>query len=43
MTGNSGFIDTDQCVSGMLKVLESAPLGELSGRWFDFAGREVAW
>ncbi|CAG9466601.1 unnamed protein product [Pedinophyceae sp. YPF-701] len=41
MTGGNGLIDVDECVSGLISVLESDR--ELNGRWYDFAGKEIPW
>ncbi len=41
MVNNHGLIDTDECVAGLLKVLERGH--EINGRWFDFANREIKW
>eukprot|EP00887_Chlorella_sp_A99_P002829 scaffold6.g2829.t1 len=40
MVGFSGLIDTDQCVEGLLRVLETK---ELNGRWWDYKGEEIPW
>ena len=39
MTGGEGLIDVEECVSGLLAVIESDR--ELNGRWYDFAGKEI--
>lgn len=41
MVNNSGLIDTDECVEGLLKVLQRGH--EVNGRWFDYAQREIKW
>ncbi len=41
MTGGAGLIDKDECVSGLISVLESGQ--PLNGRWFGFDGKEIPW
>ena len=41
MTGGSGLIDTQQCVSGLLGVLESGK--PLNGQWYAYDGKVVPW
>ena len=41
MVNHSGLIHTDECVEGLLKVLQRGH--EVNGRWFDYAQREIKW
>jgi len=45
MTGGNGLIDCDECVSGLIRVLEDT--GSLAradpDTWYDYAGRVVPW
>lgn len=41
MVNMSGLIDTDECVAGLLRVIERGH--EINGRWFDYAQREIKW
>lgn len=38
---NAGLIDVDQCVSGLISVLESGK--PLNGRFFDYKDEEIPW
>jgi NAD(P)-dependent dehydrogenase (short-subunit alcohol dehydrogenase family) len=42
MTGGQGLISAQECVAGLLAVLERSP-SELQGSWFDYAGKKVSW
>ena len=41
MTDWEGLISIEESVTGLMAVLESGR--ELNGRWFDYAGKEIAW
>ena len=45
MTRGSGLIDPDQCVAGLLGVLEAGAAGEiqLAGAWHDWKREVVPW
>jgi hypothetical protein len=42
MTNGQGLIDVDECVSGLISVLEGNA-GPLNGQWYDFAGKVIPW
>lgn len=42
MGGPNGLIDTTESVAGMRKVIDSAG-PEQSGRFYDYAGKEIPW
>jgi len=41
MTGNNGLINVDECVSGLISVLETEK--KLNGRMFDYKHDEIPW
>lgn len=41
MTDWEGLIDTQECVEGLLRVLEGSK--PLNGRWYDYKGTEIPW
>ena len=41
MTKGNGLIDVEQCVSGLISVLETEK--DLNGRFFDYKHDEIPW
>lgn len=41
MTGGNGLIDVDECVSGLISVIETKDADP--DVWYDFAGRVIPW